>query len=280
MLQSSLDTVDAAFARLEVAFGCAVSLRWDEHLDFVVAPVPGVNGGVVRRLSARYSLAVCPYLADSEPGHGGEFLAADRPAVTRLLMRLHRARPRMLPEPCDFELQNADGLHAALASTDEPWDGGRYGEPARALLTRHAAGVTALIAAYGELARRVRSRPDRFVVTHGEPGPWNVLKTPSGFVVVDWDFARLAPPERDLWELAGSDRSALAAYAEATGIEVDEDALALFRMWYDLSEIAGYIGLFRGVHRDTDDAAVSWENLEYFLRPSERWPQLGVPAPA
>jgi spectinomycin phosphotransferase len=128
-----------------------------------------------------------------------------------------------------------------VQSIGEPWCTGKYGERARALLARHASGVTALMGAYGELAAGVRSLPERFVVTHGEPDPRNVLKTPAGFVIVDWDFVQLAPPERDLWDLAETDRSVLAAYSEATGTAIDSGALPLFRMWYDLSEIAGYI---------------------------------------
>ena len=89
-------------------------------------------------------------------------------------------------------------------------------------------------------------------------------------VIVDWDFVRLAPPERDLWDLAENDRSVLAAYAKATGTAIDFSALALFRMWYDLSEIAGYLDLFRAAHNDTEDTAESWKNLEYFLRPAQR----------
>jgi hypothetical protein len=50
-------------------------------------------------------------------------------------------------------------------------------------------------------------------------------------------------------------------------------------MWYDLSEIAGYIELFRAALDDTEDAAESWKNLEHFLRPAERWPRLRLPAP-
>jgi spectinomycin phosphotransferase len=134
--------------------------------------------------------------------------------------------------------------------------------------------VIALMTAYRKLAAAARSRPERFVVTHGEPGAWNVLKTPAGLVVVDWDFVQLAPPERDLWRLAETGRSVLAAYTEATGTAIDSGALALFRMWYDLAEIAGYIELFRTGHDDTADAAESWKNLEHFLRPAERWPQL------
>ena len=276
MLHSRLDTAEAAFSRLEAAFGCALSLREDAGLEFVIAPIPTVGGAVVRRLAGRYSLAACPYLADCEPGYAGEFAAADRPAVVRLLTELHHAAPAVAPPQCDFGLQNADGLRAAIDSTGELWRTGPYGERARAMLARHAAGVSALMAAYGDLATEARSRPERFVVTHGEPGAWNVLKTPAGFVIVDWDFVQLAPPERDLWELAQSDRSVLAAYTQATGTAVDLSALALFRMWYDLSEIAGYIELFRAAHDDTEDTAESWNNLEYFLRPAERWSQLGL----
>jgi spectinomycin phosphotransferase len=277
MLQSRLDTADAAFGRLETAFGCALSLRRDADLEFVIAPLPAVTGEVVRRLSVRYSLAACPYLADCEPGHAGEFPAADRPAVVCLLTELHRATPQVAPQRCDFGLQKADGLRAAIDSTGELWRTGLYGERARALLARQATGVVALMTAYSELAAETRSRPERFVVTHGEPGPWNVLKSPAGLVVVDWDFVQLAPPERDLWELAQADRSVLAAYTEATGTVIDSRALALFRMWYDLAEIAGYIELFRAAHGDTEDTAESWRNLEYFLRPAERWPQLRLP---
>ena len=279
MLRSRLDTAEAAFGRLVTAFGCALSLRRDKNLEFVIAPVPTITGMVVRRLSGRYSLAVCPYLTDCKPGYADDFPAADRPAVLRLLTELHRATPSAAPQRCDFGLQNADGLRAAIDSTGEPWRTGRYGEQARALLARHAAGVTALMTAYSDLAENVRSRPERFVVTHGEPNPQNVLRTPAGFVIVDWDFVQLAPPERDLWDLAETDPSVLAAYTEATGTVIDSGALALFRMWYDLSEIAEYIELFRGTHDDTEDSAESWKNLEHFLRPAERWPQLRLRAP-
>lgn len=278
MLQSRLDTAEAAFGRLQRAFGCALSLRRDANLEFVIAPLPTVSGQVVRRLSGRYSLAACPYLPGCEPAHEGDFPAADRPAVVRLLTELHRATPAVAPQRCDFGLQNADGLHAAIDCTGEPWRSGPYGEQARALLDRHASGVIALMTAYGELAAGARSRPERFTVTHGEPNPANVLRTPAGFVIVDWDFVQLAPPERDLWDLAETDPSVLAAYTEATGTDIDPGALALFRMWYDLSEIAGYIELFRAAHDDTEDTAESWKNLEYYLRPAERWPQLRLPA--
>ena len=60
----------------------------------------------------------------------------------------------------------------------------------------------------------------------------------------------------------------------ATGVVIDDDALALYRMWYDLAEIAGYVILFRGSHGDTADTAEAWRNLRHFLQPAARWPDL------
>jgi hypothetical protein len=66
----------------------------------------------------------------------------------------------------------------------------------------------------------------------------------------------------------------LDAYSAATGNAIDIDALALYRMWYDLAEISCYVRWFRSSHDGTADAAEGWQNLQYFLRPAQRWPGL------
>jgi hypothetical protein len=96
-------------------------------------------------------------------------------------------------------------------------------------------------------------------------------------VLVDWDTVLLAPPERDLWSMADNDRSALDHYARAAGAQIDQDALSLYRLWFDLAEIGSYLALFRAPHDDTADATESWSNLQHFLRPAERWPALSNP---
>jgi hypothetical protein len=99
----------------------------------------------------------------------------------------------------------------------------------------------------------------------------------GGLVIIDWDTALLAPPGRDLWDLARHDESLLHTYAAATGVDIDQDALWLYRLWYDLAEIGGYLSLFRATHRQTADTAESWKNLRHFLQPAERWPALYEP---
>jgi len=273
-LRGDADTTTAVFDRLEQAFESALSLRHDAGLDFVIAPLPTTRGRVLRRLTGRYSLVVHPYLVDCQSRRDGEFeTSADRHAVLAMLVRLHSAKAT--PPPVDgFDIPDRAALLAAMHSTSEPWQTGPYGTRSRDLLARHAADLAALLAAFDQLATRVRTRGGRLVITHGEPDAGNVLKTPAGFVFVDWESALLAPPERDLWALAESDPSLLDVYSAATGTAIDTDALALHRMWYDLAEISGYICWFRGRHDDTADAAEGWQNLQCFLQPAQRWPDL------
>lgn len=272
-LRDDADTTSAVFGRLDQAFESALSLRRDAGLDFVVGPLPTTSGRVLRRLTDRYSLVVHPYLADCcQTGQDGEFeTSADRHAVLAMLIRLHSAKATRPPADT-FEIPGRAALLAAMDSTAEPWQAGPYSTRSRDLLARHAADLGALLAAYDELAGRVRTRGDRMVITHGGPDAGNVLKTPAGLVLVDWESALLAPPERDLWALAEPDPGLLDAYSAATAI--DADALALHRMWYDLAEISLYVRWFRSGHDDTADAAEGWQNLQYFLRPAQRWPDL------
>jgi hypothetical protein len=60
----------------------------------------------------------------------------------------------------------------------------------------------------------------------------------------------------------------------ATGTEIDDEALSLYRLWFDLAEVGGYLSLFRSPHEDTADTRESWKNLQHFLRPAERWPSM------
>jgi thiamine kinase-like enzyme len=53
------------------------------------------------------------------------------------------------------------------------------------------------------VAEQVGALSTAWVVTHGEPHPANVIRTPGGLKLIDWDTVQLAPAERDLWMVAG-----------------------------------------------------------------------------
>jgi hypothetical protein len=273
-LRTVQDTTDDAFGRLHHAFGTALALHGESGLTFVVAPVPTAAGQAAARLSVRYSLVVHPHVTGTDAGEGGKFTRdGDRQAVVDMLIQLHRARAGS-PAVDDFVVPNLDTLQAMLRDTGGTWRSGPYAQVAHQLLMTHAADLRVLISAYHSLARRVGSQPERMVITHGEPHSGNVMVTAGGLVLVDWDTTLLAPPERDLWDLASDDPALLDYYAAATGTRLDDVALSLYRLWYDLAEVGGYLSMFRSPHEDTADTEESWKNLKHFLQPAQRWPSL------
>jgi hypothetical protein len=269
------DSRDSAFARLRGAFGAASALRRDAGLGFVAAPLVDVCGEVVRRVTDRYSLVVHPLLTGLPAGAETFTDPRVRDAVVDLLVGLHRAdlAGHLAPRD-DPVLPNGDALMEGLDQLAVSWDSGPYGDRARHLLAAHAHHITGLTAAYASLANKVLGGRDHLVLTHGEPVASNVMLTEAGLFLVDWESARLAPPERDLWSLAEEDPSILDRYSARAGRPVDRQAIGFYRLWYDLFEIGGYLRLFRQAHGDDADTAESWKNLQHFLRPSQRWPEL------
>jgi hypothetical protein len=50
--------------------------------------------------------------------------------------------------------------------------------------------------------------------------------------------------------------------------------LDLYRLRWDVAEIAEYIAQFRSPHEESADTREAWKNLELFLDPPRRWPSL------
>lgn len=254
------EPLDVVAGRLAGALGTARSLA--EHgLGFVVAPVPATDATVLHRLDERWASSLSPWV-DGRPGAWGDRRSgAERRAVLDLLVELHRTPPEVTPavQVDEVEVQALDGLEAALADLEGPWTAGPLGERARRRLAAATLPLHRLLDRYDEQAEAVRARPGRFVLTHGEPHPGNVIVTDDGARLVDWDTVRLAPPERDLWLLLqgdGQDAALLAAYEASAGRAIDRGALASFQLRWDLSDVALFARQLHGPHQGgADDEA-------------------------
>lgn len=270
--RSRAETRTEVLGRLRPALGTARDLA-DAGLTFVVAPIRTADGDVVVSIDERFAAALYPHV-DGTSREWGEYTSgADRTAVVDLLVALHDAAgPGAMVE--DLEIPMLTELVGATDDLGRPWTSGPYAERARALLAEHVGGLHHLLDHQRRLATAALAEPDRFVLTHGEPHPANTIITAAGVVLIDWDTVLRAPPERDLWTVAGDDASTLAAYTAASGRRVDPDGMTCYRLSWDLAEIALYVALFRAEHTESADAAESWRNLQHFLRPAERWPQL------
>ncbi|MEU7909330.1 phosphotransferase [Actinoplanes sp. NPDC049118] len=236
---------DRAFASLGRALDTALALH-RAGLEFVVAPLPTRTGSAVLRLGPRYALSVYP-LVDGDAGHFGAHRPEDVPEVLRILAELHRAERPVTAERAGLALPG----RAGLIGLGRPWTGGPYAGQAWQLLSDHAARLGEMLAEYDGLVAQVEATAERWVVTHGEPHPGNLMRTGAGLVLIDWETVRIAPPERDLWMV--------------TGDSGDPAAAALYRLRWKLADIAAYAGELRRPHQATEDITASWTYLKGYF---------------
>jgi hypothetical protein len=268
---------DAAWQRLATALSAARAAT-DLGLEFVVAPLSAGDRTVLRRVDDRYAVAVYPFV-DGESYSYGEFQNIEhRDAVVEMLARLHAvADPASTGAARDtLAVPHRLDLATAIDALGRPWHAGPYGELARQLLDRNVSAVERLLDHYDRIASGLAERPERMVLTHGEPHPGNTMRSGDRWLIVDWDTTLIAPPERDLWMVAGTvaDAAVVDTYEAATGRHVLREGLDCYRLWWDLAEIGCYVTVLREPHDDTEDVRRSWAGLQHYLDPTARWPQL------
>jgi spectinomycin phosphotransferase len=257
-------TRPAVMAGLRSAMETALALRRDVGLDFVVAPVPGLDGGAVRPAGPRHAVAVFPFL-NGTPGRFGETPpAAERAALTDMLAALHRSaldRPALAGAPvAAIGLARRADLNAALLDLGQPWRAGPFSEHARTLLADAGDRIRGLLEVFDRRAAAVRA--DDFVITHGEPHPGNVMRVGTRRMLIDWDTVGLGPPERDLWMVVGESGAEARRYASLTGRTVDLGLLEWYRLRWALDDIAAFVHQLRSAHGRTADAEHAWVALK------------------
>lgn len=265
------ETRQDAVNRLSTALNVARSLR-DAGLHFVVAPIPTLAGGIVHPIDDRYVVALYPHV-DGEANPWGPYpTREDRLAALDLVVAVHTAEASIVDKalPDDFAIPSRDRLAQALAGRVAPWGPGPFAADAQDLVYRHRDSIARILSRYDELVDDVKGQQSRLVLTHGEPHRGNTINTANGVVLIDWDTALLAPPERDLWALIEEDPTIAEDYTLRTGVRLDDSTMQMYRLWWDLCEISLFAADLRRPHRDTDDTRLAWEKLNGYLDPA-RW---------
>ena len=154
-------------------------------------------------------------------------------------------------------------MERVLDDLERPWESGPYAGRARSLLRESRSAILAAFTSYDRRAQAL-SADSRWVVTHGEPHSANFLvRHDSDLLLIDWDTVLLASPERDLWTIVGNDPAALASYQATTaGYTPDPGAMELFRIRWQLADLAVYVRSFRGPHGDSFDEQLAWRELQ------------------
>jgi len=208
-------------------------------------------------------VALYPYVDGRSYSWGDSPTPAHRRGILDVLVALHRVPPTALRHPVtdDFAVPHRDELELTYGNGHAGGESGPYATRTSKLLAENAHRIGRLLVRYDDLVTQSRRRPHRAVITHGEPHPGNTLLTSVGWVLVDWDTVMVAPAERDLWSLDPGDGSIIRAYADATGTRAWPPMLELYRLRWDLADIAAYVSQFRAPHSDSPDNEKSWDNL-------------------
>lgn len=265
---------EVVFDGLRRAFNTARVLHDEAKLDFVVPPERTPAGETLLRLDAAHSVAIFSFHEGATGQFGAEMSPDQMVRVARMLADLHRATPIVtsIAPPQRAEVPDRPLLEAAIADLHHPWDGGPFTETARTWLGLNANAVLELLGLLDRLAKVVAANAGPPFITHGEPHPGNLILEDDQLLLIDWDTVRLARPERDLWMLGRQTDEPIARYSETAEASIDPAALALYRLVWDLNDIAAFISLFRSAHTINSDTEVAWKCLEEMdLAPPPSW---------
>lgn len=268
-LLSASEPADEGFARLTASLRTAVALQ-DAGLDFVLAPLPLAGGSPAARLGERFAVAVYPFV-QGQSFTWGQWAPGQRARMAEMLAAVHMAPPRARrPALADeFTVPFRDVLEAGCAGSGIR-DSGPYALPLGRLLAEHEAAIRRMLDRYDDLVTTARALPAaRNVLTHGEPHPGNTMLTADGWRLIDWDTALVAPPERDLWSLDPGDGSVLDAYAATTGVTPVPALLELYRLGWDVKDMAYDTARLLRPHTGTPDDGKTWELLSSMIRRCE-----------
>lgn len=246
------EPLDAGFGRLRGSLEAAAGLRRAGR-DFVLAPVPGRDGELLGRIEDAFAVAVYPWVAGESFGWD-DYTDAHRRAMLELVIDVHGAPPevRDLATVDDYAIPFREAFAERM-----PASAGIYARRVDDLLAAHPGVLGGALERYAGLVAGVRRDPPALVLTHGEPHPGNTMRVDGRWLMIDWETALAAPPERDVWHLD----SLGPAYTEETGTMLRAEILELYRMRWDLTEIAMGLDRFRAPHGDTADDQETWENL-------------------
>lgn len=140
----------------------------------------------------------------------------------------------------------------------------------RDLLVPQRATILSVLDRAQAFAERARHRAQPFVVCHTDAHGGNVMRDATGNLwLVDWETARLAPPEHDLWMLHARLAEVLPAYRAGLGTEftTDLDTLGFYLCRRPLEDLAADIGWMLHEHTRPEQDAESLGIIEKYVLP-------------
>jgi spectinomycin phosphotransferase len=225
-------------------------------LEFVLAPLADSEGRVVHSVG-RFPAVVLPLVEGVTLDESG-YDEGDARRVAEMCERLHGARCET-PLPVErYELPFKAGLREGLVAAESAGrDTGPYGEAVRDLVLRNRGAIVAMVEEVGEVAAACRADATPLVLTHGEPGGGNVLRSADGrLYLIDWGDLAYGPPERDWYAISGL----------GLDLPMRREFRRFYALRWKLGEIAEYVARFAAPHAGSAEDEEKWGELGTYLR--------------
>jgi spectinomycin phosphotransferase len=234
-----------AASRLEGEHSLLLALRELNVLERIPAPIPNLDG---RTISSFQGLPFAVY--GFIEGHTiWETWQDSLTGIAEILGRLHAGSPRLLardlkfpiPEE-DFELPFETRLLEDLKALQHVDSASRPGVLAlRDLMLPRRDELLELLNRAKVFQSLARDRQRKFVVVHADLHGGNLLLDPTGELwALDWETARVAPAEHDLWMIHSRFADFIPAYEQALGLhcEIDIDLIGFYFYRRNLEDLA------------------------------------------
>ena len=224
----------------------------------VPRPIPDRDGGLVGAFEG-YEVQVLEYLEGGNLEDETAWPDDLYGKVAELVAAVHASTPRVRslgPRTEDYELPFLPGLAAALAAIEARVRPPRLDDPSltafRELMLPRTGEIRAAIDRLERLRDRARSgsQPADMVLCHTDIWGSNLILDESASLhLLDWNGARIAPPEADLFMFAGTSffppgrfGSFLRRYEPAVGrVDLDADRLGFYLYRRDLEDLALFV---------------------------------------
>lgn len=237
------------------AYATAAALV-EQGLDFVLAPLAGVDGEYIHRIGT-LPVVVFP-LYPSSPLDRERLGTTDLASMADMIENVHAGIPvESLPTEdyrLTFDADLTDALARAEDNTAQP--AGPYDLPLRRALRRNSGLLADLRAEADELGDRCASADVPMVLTHGEPSSSNWVRAGRRILLLDWGGAAWGPPARDWFHMRRT-------------MPFPPDTEDFFQRFYEvrwrLSEIAEYASVFTHPHSGNREDKAMWGRLARYL---------------
>lgn len=155
------------------------------------------KAGSVEANFGEYTIMITNFVEGENP----EITAEVATKFAKLVAKIHQVSTENINLPVEpFDTAYANKLREQLETLEKVAQLNEQKEKLKNLLLPHKTLFLGQLKKLDGFCERAKQKGKSLVVTHGDLIPDNLLLDKDGNIfIVDWDTARLSPPERDVW---------------------------------------------------------------------------------